>query len=101
MTVFRQVAKRRGVVIAAAGAGKVKTIVQDVFIGATILWFAWKDIEVLPSSESLTHGAIYQGADEIDGEAGAFVGPEQELRVGSAVLRGEAGAVDHVAAVAG
>jgi CDP-diacylglycerol--glycerol-3-phosphate 3-phosphatidyltransferase len=44
MTVFRQVAKRRGVVIAAAGAGKLKTIVQDVFIGATILWFAWKDL---------------------------------------------------------
>jgi CDP-diacylglycerol--glycerol-3-phosphate 3-phosphatidyltransferase len=44
MTVFRQVARRRGVVIAAGGAGKLKTIVQDVFIGATILWFAWKDM---------------------------------------------------------
>ena len=44
MTVFRQLAKRRGIVIAAAGAGKLKTIVQDVFIGATIAWFAWKDM---------------------------------------------------------
>lgn len=44
MTVLRQAAKRRGVVIAAAGAGKIKTIVQDVFIGATIGWFAWKDM---------------------------------------------------------
>ena len=44
MTVFRQVAKRRGVIIAAAGAGKIKTIVQDIFIGATIGWFAWKDL---------------------------------------------------------
>ncbi|NIM61904.1 MAG: hypothetical protein GTN89_16040, partial [Acidobacteria bacterium] len=44
MTVFRHVAKRRGVVIAAAGAGKAKTIVQDIFIGATIAWFAWKDM---------------------------------------------------------
>jgi CDP-diacylglycerol--glycerol-3-phosphate 3-phosphatidyltransferase len=44
MTVLRQVAKRRGVVIAAAGAGKLKTIVQDVFIGAMIAWFAWKDL---------------------------------------------------------
>jgi CDP-diacylglycerol--glycerol-3-phosphate 3-phosphatidyltransferase len=44
MTVFRQVAKKRGVVIAAGGAGKLKTIVQDIFIGATILWFAWKDM---------------------------------------------------------
>lgn len=44
MTVIRQMARRRGVVIAAAGAGKLKTIVQDVFIGATIAWFAWKDL---------------------------------------------------------
>lgn len=44
VTVLRSVAKRRGVVIAAAGAGKLKTIVQDIFIGATIAWFAWKDM---------------------------------------------------------
>ena len=44
MTVFRQMAKKRGVIIAAGGAGKLKTIVQDIFIGATILWFAWKDM---------------------------------------------------------
>ena len=44
MTGFRWFAKRRGVVIAAQRAGKLKTIVQDVFIGATILWFAWKDL---------------------------------------------------------
>jgi CDP-diacylglycerol--glycerol-3-phosphate 3-phosphatidyltransferase len=44
MTLIRHVANRRGVVIAAAGAGKLKTIVQDVFIGATIAWFAWKDL---------------------------------------------------------
>ena len=44
MTVFRQVAQRRGVVIAAVGAGKFKTIIQDIFIGAMITWFAWKDM---------------------------------------------------------
>lgn len=44
MTVFRHVAQRRGVVIAAGGAGKLKTIIQDTFIGATIAWFAWKDM---------------------------------------------------------
>jgi CDP-diacylglycerol--glycerol-3-phosphate 3-phosphatidyltransferase len=44
MTVFRHVAKKRGVVIAAGGAGKAKTIFQDIFIGATIAWFAWKDL---------------------------------------------------------
>ncbi|GBD31230.1 MAG: hypothetical protein KatS3mg081_0932 [Gemmatimonadales bacterium] len=44
VTLLRYLAKRRGVVIAAAGAGKLKTIVQDIFIGATIGWFAWKDM---------------------------------------------------------
>jgi CDP-diacylglycerol--glycerol-3-phosphate 3-phosphatidyltransferase len=44
MTAFRAFARRRGVTIAAGRAGKFKTIVQDVFIGATILWFAWKDL---------------------------------------------------------
>ena len=43
MTAIRVYAKRRGVVIPAAGAGKLKAVVQNVFIGATIAWFAWKD----------------------------------------------------------
>lgn len=43
ITLFRWFAKRRGVVIPAAGAGKLKAAVQSVFIGATIAWFAWKD----------------------------------------------------------
>jgi CDP-diacylglycerol--glycerol-3-phosphate 3-phosphatidyltransferase len=46
MTVFRHVAKRRGVVIAADTAGKAKTIVQDIFLGATIGWFAWRDMRI-------------------------------------------------------
>lgn len=44
MTGFRWWANRRGVVIAAQPAGKVKTVIQSIFIGATILWFAWKDL---------------------------------------------------------
>ena len=44
ITVFRFFAKRRGVVIPAAGPGKLKATVQAVFIGATIAWFAWKDM---------------------------------------------------------
>jgi CDP-diacylglycerol--glycerol-3-phosphate 3-phosphatidyltransferase len=60
MTVFRQVAKRRGVVIAAAGAGKLKTIVQDVFIGATILWFAWKDLRAELGLESVWFGRFWE-----------------------------------------
>src|SRR5947208_16985879 len=43
ITVFRFFAKRRGIVIPAVGAGKAKAVVQNVFIGATIAWFAWKD----------------------------------------------------------
>lgn len=43
ITVFRFFAKRRGVIIPAVGAGKLKATVQNVFIGATIAWFAWKD----------------------------------------------------------
>ncbi|HTR19727.1 MAG TPA: CDP-diacylglycerol--glycerol-3-phosphate 3-phosphatidyltransferase [Gemmatimonadales bacterium] len=43
ITGFRFFAKRRGIVIPAIGAGKLKATVQNVFIGATILWFAWKD----------------------------------------------------------
>ena len=44
MTVFRAFARRRGVIIASGRAGKFRTIVQESFIGATILWFAWKDL---------------------------------------------------------
>ena len=43
ITVFRFFARRRGVVIPAAGAGKLKATFQAVFIGATIAWFAWKE----------------------------------------------------------
>jgi CDP-diacylglycerol--glycerol-3-phosphate 3-phosphatidyltransferase len=43
MTGFRFFAARRGVVIPALGPGKLKAVVQNVFIGATIAWFAWKD----------------------------------------------------------
>lgn len=46
ITVMRHVAKGRGVVIAAGRAGKLKTLLQDIFIGATIAWFAWKDMRI-------------------------------------------------------
>lgn len=46
MTAFRQVAQRRGVVIPANRAGKLKAVFQNIFIGATIAWFAWKDLIV-------------------------------------------------------
>ncbi|HEX5634169.1 MAG TPA: CDP-diacylglycerol--glycerol-3-phosphate 3-phosphatidyltransferase [Gemmatimonadales bacterium] len=43
MTIFRQWAQRRGVVIAAGRAGKLKAMMQNVFVGAVILWFAFRD----------------------------------------------------------
>jgi len=43
MTGFRWWAKRRGVIIPAGGAGKLKTVIQNIFIGATIAWFAFRD----------------------------------------------------------
>jgi CDP-diacylglycerol--glycerol-3-phosphate 3-phosphatidyltransferase len=43
MTAFRWWAQRRGVVIPAHGAGKLKTVIQNVFIGAIMLWFAFRD----------------------------------------------------------
>ena len=46
MIVFRQVAKSRGVVIAASSTAKAKTVVQNVFLGATIGWFAWRDLRI-------------------------------------------------------
>lgn len=43
MTGFRWWAARRGVIIAAHGTGKLKSIFQSIFIGATIAWFAFRD----------------------------------------------------------
>jgi len=43
MTLFRWYAKGRGVVIAAGRSGKLKTVIQSIFVGATIAWFAFRD----------------------------------------------------------
>ena len=40
VTIFRALAKRRGVVIAAGREGKFKALVQNLFIGSLILWLA-------------------------------------------------------------
>ncbi len=39
MTIFRQAAVRRGVVISASGLGKLKTGFQSTWIGASYFWF--------------------------------------------------------------
>jgi phosphatidylglycerophosphate synthase len=41
MTAFRQIAARRGVVIAAIGPAKWKTGFQSTWVGATYFWFAY------------------------------------------------------------
>jgi CDP-diacylglycerol--glycerol-3-phosphate 3-phosphatidyltransferase len=43
MTAFRAWAKRKGVIIAAGHAGKMKAALQNVFIGGTLAWFAFRD----------------------------------------------------------
>ena len=43
MTVFRRWAGGRGVIIAAQGPGKLKTVFQSIFIGGTIAWFAFRN----------------------------------------------------------
>lgn len=43
MTAFRAYAQRRGVIIAAGRSGKLKATLQNIFIGATIAWFAFRD----------------------------------------------------------
>jgi CDP-diacylglycerol---glycerol-3-phosphate 3-phosphatidyltransferase len=40
ITLFRSYALRQGVVIPAGQAGKYKTVFQNIFIGAAILWYA-------------------------------------------------------------
>ena len=40
ITLFRGYAAKRGVVIPAGKAGKYKAFIQNIFIGAAILWFA-------------------------------------------------------------
>lgn len=39
MTIFRQLAARRGVIIAAIGPAKWKTAFQSVWVGSTFFWF--------------------------------------------------------------
>jgi phosphatidylglycerophosphate synthase len=39
MTIFRQIAAQRGVVIAAIGPAKLKTTFQSIWVGAAFFWF--------------------------------------------------------------
>jgi CDP-diacylglycerol--glycerol-3-phosphate 3-phosphatidyltransferase len=49
MTIFRQYAAKRGVVIAAMGPGKLKTTFQMIWVGAAFFWF-------MASTAAMEHG---------------------------------------------
>jgi phosphatidylglycerophosphate synthase len=49
MTIFRQYAARRGVVIAAVGPAKLKTTFQMIWVGAAFFWF-------MASTAAMEHG---------------------------------------------
>jgi phosphatidylglycerophosphate synthase len=49
MTVFRQYAAKRGIVIAAMGPGKWKTTFQMIWVGAALFWF-------MASTAAMEHG---------------------------------------------
>lgn len=56
MTVFRQAAQRRGVVIAAIGPAKWKTAFQLIWQGSAYFWFFWA---TLTAAHGWTGGAIH------------------------------------------
>jgi CDP-diacylglycerol---glycerol-3-phosphate 3-phosphatidyltransferase len=69
MTIFRQAAARRGVVIAAIGPAKVKTGFQLVWQGGAYLWFA-------VATAALRHqwqGALWRGTALFIGTAGTIL----------------------------
>jgi CDP-diacylglycerol---glycerol-3-phosphate 3-phosphatidyltransferase len=49
MTLFRQYAAKRGIVIAAMGPGKLKTTFQMIWVGAAFFWF-------MASTAAMEHG---------------------------------------------
>lgn len=58
MTAFRAYAQRKGVVIAAGNAGKMKAALQNVFIGGTLAWFAFRDA-FRPLGWQTSHFAVW------------------------------------------
>ncbi|MGK7313179.1 MAG: CDP-diacylglycerol--glycerol-3-phosphate 3-phosphatidyltransferase [Candidatus Longimicrobiales bacterium M2_2A_002] len=61
VTAVRQVAARRGRVIAAGQAGKYKAFVQNVFSGAVLLWYT---LQTLAGRQGWT-GALWEGWQEL------------------------------------
>ena len=69
MTIFRQAAARRGVVIAAIGPAKVKTAFQLVWQGAAYFWF----VVATMALRREWHGAGWRAIALFIGTAGTIV----------------------------
>ncbi len=63
ITVMRAVVARRGIVVAAGRAGKYKAVVQNVFIGSALLWFALQD----RASDRSWTGALWEAWQNFHG----------------------------------
>ncbi|HUF25450.1 MAG TPA: CDP-alcohol phosphatidyltransferase family protein [Gemmatimonadaceae bacterium] len=63
MTIFRQAASRRGVVISAIGPAKWKTALQSVWVGSAYFWFFLDSLAArrLTPSSFLEHFALFNG----------------------------------------
>lgn len=69
MTIFRQAAARRGIVIAAIGPAKLKTTFQLVWQGAAYLWFAVATAAIAREWQ----GALWHGLALFVGTSGAVM----------------------------
>ena len=68
VTAVRQVAARRGRVIAAGKAGKYKAVAQNLFSGAALLWYALQ----VAARENHWNGGLWDGWQEL--LHGPFIG---------------------------
>lgn len=68
MTLFRQVAARRGIVIAAIGPAKAKTALQSIWVGAAYFWFA----AAAAAARYGWSGTAWRGAAWFAGTVGAL-----------------------------
>lgn len=69
MTIFRQVAARRGLVIAAIGPAKWKTTFQSIWLGAAYFWFF---ATTLATREGWQNDALWRGFAHFNGLVGVL-----------------------------
>jgi phosphatidylglycerophosphate synthase len=67
MTLFRQLAMRRGVVISAIGPAKWKTTFQSIWVGSAYCWFFMATLAAREGWENAPAWRFYQGVNGIVG----------------------------------